>query len=102
VVALQTAEACLETHEVSFVIAMELGSNEAVKRAATAGLGLGVVSKLSAAPDVMAGLLVTLDVEGWDCRRPLTIVYRNDEHLSAAQRAFLQLLRDEHPLRDGV
>jgi DNA-binding transcriptional LysR family regulator len=83
---------CLETHEVSFVIAMELGSNEAMKRAGTAGLGLGVASKLSAAPDV----------EGWDCHRPLTVVYRNGEHLSAAQRAFLQLLRDEHPLSDGV
>ena len=79
-------------------VAMELGSNEAVKRATSAGLGLGVVSKFSVGPDVAAGYLKVLAVRGWRCERPLTVFYRDDTHISAVQRAFLSVLRVERPL----
>lgn len=94
----RTAEDCLREHDVSVRVVMELGSNEAVKRAVAAGLGLGVVSKFGTAPDVTAGYIEVLAVEGWACRRPLTVFYREDRHLPAAQRAFLRLLQDERPL----
>jgi DNA-binding transcriptional LysR family regulator len=77
---------------------MELGSNEAVKRAASAGLGVGVVSKFSVGPDVAAGYLKVLPVRGWRCERPLTVFYRDDAHISAVQRAFLSVLRVDKPL----
>ena len=48
---------------------MELGSNEAVKCAAAAGLGLGMVSKFGAAPDIAGGFVRILPVKRWDCRR---------------------------------
>ena len=79
-------------------VVMELGSNEAVKRAASAGLGLGVVSKFSVGPDVAAGYLKVLSVQGWRCERPLTVFYRDDTHISAVQRAFLSVLRVDKPL----
>ena len=79
-------------------VAMELGSNEAVKRAASAGLGLGVVSKFSVGPDVAAGYLKVLSVQGWRCERPLTVFYRDDTHISPVQRAFLSVLRVDRPL----
>ena len=79
-------------------VVMELGSNEAVKRAASAELGVGVVSKFSVGPDVAAGYLKVLAVQGWRCERPLTVFYRDDTHISAVQRAFLSVLRVDKPL----
>ena len=79
-------------------VVMELGSNEAVKRAASAELGVGVVSKFSVGPDVAAGYLKVLTVQGWRCERPLTVFYRDDTHISAVQRAFLSVLRVDKPL----
>ena len=79
---------------------MELGSNEAVKRAVAAGLGLGMISKFGVMPDVAAGAIVVLSVKGWRCERPLTVFYRDDRHLPAAQREFLRFLQDERPLPD--
>jgi len=83
-------------------VVMELGSNEAVKRAASAELGIGVVSKFSVGPDVAAGYLKVLAVQGWRCERPLTVFYRDDTHISAVQRAFLSVLRVDKPLPPTV
>ena len=78
-------------------IAMEMGSNQAVKVAAQAGVGVGVVSRYGIVAEVKAGLLRVLDVEGWSCSRPLTVAYLR-EHLSPAQSAFLHVLETEHPV----
>ncbi len=94
----KAAEASFARSGVRVNVVMELGSNEAVKRAAAAGLGLGVLSKFSVGPDVAAGYLSVLSVEGWKCERPLTVFYRDDGHISMAQRAFLAVLRSESPL----
>ncbi len=94
----QVAEDAFASHGVKIKVAMELGSNEAVKRAAAAGLGLGVLSKFSVGPDVVAGYLKVLRVRGWKCVRPLTVLYRDDGHISTVQRAFLSLLETEKPL----
>ena len=79
-------------------VVLELGSNQAVKLAAEAGAGVGVVSGYGVGAEVKAGLLRVLDVEGWECRRPLTLIYLKERRLSPAQRAFLELLEAEHPL----
>jgi DNA-binding transcriptional LysR family regulator len=93
-----TAESCLKDCGVSIRVVMELGSNEAVKRAVAAGLGLGMVSKFSVTPDVKASLIKVLPVSGWRCQRPLTVFYRDDKHLPAAQQAFISFLQKERPL----
>ena len=93
----QTAERHLESLGASPQIALELGSNEAVKQAAAAGGGIGVVSRLGVGAEVKAGMLTVLDVKGWDCRRPLTLVYPKDRYLSPAQRAFRGFLIDRRP-----
>ncbi len=93
-----TAEACLSQKGISLKVAMELGSNEAVKRAVAAGLGLGMISNFGVTPDTAAGMIVVLPVEDWRCERPLTVFYRDDKHLPAAQREFLRFLQEERPL----
>lgn len=83
---------------VSPQVVLELGSNQAVKQAAGAGGGIGVISKLGVAAETKAGMLTVLDVAGWHCRRPLTVIYLKHRHLSPAQQAFLQFLEVERPV----
>jgi hypothetical protein len=42
-------------------------------------------------------LLTILNVENWDCRRPLLLVRPKDRYLSPAQKAFLEFLEAERP-----
>ncbi len=76
-------------------IAIELGSNQAVKQAATAGGGIGIISRLGITAELRAGMLTVLDVVGWDCRRPLTLIQPRDRYLSPSQRAFREFLMVE-------
>jgi LysR family transcriptional regulator, low CO2-responsive transcriptional regulator len=78
-------------------IALSLGSNQAVKQAAVAGGGVGVISRLGVTAEVKAGMLIILDVTDWDCRRSLILVRPKDRYLSPAQRAFIQFLETERP-----
>lgn len=98
----RAAEDCLADSGVSVNVVMELGSNEAVKRAVAADLGLGMVSKFAVLPDTKAGMIVVVQIDGWLCERPLTLFYRDDKHLPSAQRAFLEFLQEEKPLPDGI
>jgi DNA-binding transcriptional LysR family regulator len=92
-----TAERYFAQMGVTPYIALSLGSNQAVKQAAVAGGGVGVISRLGVAAEVKAGMLVILSVEGWDCRRSLILVRPKDRYLSPAQRAFIQFLETERP-----
>ena len=76
-------------------IAVELGSNQAVKQAASAGGGIGIISRLGITAELNAGMLKVLDVNGWECRRPLTLVQPKDRYLSPSQRAFREFLMAE-------
>lgn len=78
-------------------VELELGSNQAVKQAAGAGGGIGVISRLGTVAETRAGMLVILDVAGWVCRRPLTLVHPKDRYLSPAQRAFREFLIEHRP-----
>ena len=94
----KAAEDALTKRGMSARVAMELGSNEAVKRASAAGLGIGALSKFSVGPDVAAGYLKVLKVRGWKCERPLTVLYRDDSRPTTIQSAFLSFLQTEKPL----
>ena len=91
----KTAEEQFRSRRMQPQVTMELGSNEAIKRAVAAGLGLGVLSEFSVTPDVAAGLIKVLRVNRWDCHRQLSVFYRDDKYLSAAQNAFLDFLRTD-------
>ena len=93
----ETAERLFHELGVYPQIAIELGSNQAVKQAATAGGGIGVISRLGVTAEVRAGMLTVLNVEGWNCRRPLTLVHPKDRYLSPSQRAFKEFLIAQRP-----
>ena len=99
----RSAESQFQKLGVVPMIAIELGSNQAVKQAATAGGGIGIISRLGITAELKAGMLTVLDVEGWDCRRPLTLIQPKDRYLSPSQRAFREFLMAERPsLPDSV
>jgi LysR family transcriptional regulator, low CO2-responsive transcriptional regulator len=71
---------------------IELGSNEAVKRAVEAGLGIGVLSTYTIEAERLAGLLVDLPIMGWGCSRSFWLIRRRDRVLTRAEEAFLALV----------
>jgi DNA-binding transcriptional LysR family regulator len=74
-------------------IAMSLGSNEALKHAVAAGLGIAVISRLTFLGDSKHAGLVELNVSGFPVQRQWHIVWRKDYPLSAAARVFVQYLQ---------
>jgi DNA-binding transcriptional LysR family regulator len=67
---------------------MEMSSNEAIKHAVRAGLGLGILSLQSLELELALKRLVVLDVEGFPIVRHWYIVHRIDKRLSPSTLAF--------------
>jgi len=82
-------------------VVMNLGSNEAIKHAVAAGLGIGVLSEVAIHPplatrgdDVITSSgLTVLQVAGFPLIRHWSVVWRKDIPLSAAARAFVDYLQ---------
>ena len=72
---------------------IELGSNETIKQAVMAGLGIALISAHTIAAEIADGRLVTLDVEGLPIVRQWFVVNRADRPLSPAARAFVEFAR---------
>jgi DNA-binding transcriptional LysR family regulator len=67
---------------------MELGSNETIKQAVMAGLGIALISAHTIVAEVVDGRLVCLDVEGHPIVRRWFVINRTDRALSPTARAF--------------
>lgn len=93
----EAAERALRESGLDFRVALELETNEAVKRSAGAGLGIAALSKMSFTPEAAVGYLKILNVSGWKCERPIVALYM-DTASSAARRAFISLLKMERPM----
>jgi DNA-binding transcriptional LysR family regulator len=75
-------------------VAMELGSNGAIKHAVESGLGLAVLSRFACALEIASGRLVELDVQGFPIQRDWHIVHLRRRRLPASVRAFIDFLKD--------
>ena len=67
---------------------MELGSNESIKQAVMAGIGIALISAHTIAAEVADGRLVCLDVKDLPILRRWYVVNRTDRALSPAASAF--------------
>jgi DNA-binding transcriptional LysR family regulator len=74
---------------------MEMNSNEAIKQAVQAGLGLGVLSIHTLEVELMLKRLVVLDVEGFPIMRHWYIVHRKGKRFSAIAQAFKDFVLTE-------
>jgi DNA-binding transcriptional LysR family regulator len=90
----EVIEAALRERGVEMEPVMSLGSSEAVKRAAQAGLGVAIVSRLVVEDELASGRLVVLHVEDLQIERALHVVRRKGKRESPAVEAFMTLLHD--------
>ena len=81
--------------QVSLVTGMEMSSNEAIKQAVEAGLGLGIVSIHTLRLELEANKLVVLDIESFPIMRHWYIVYRSGKRLSPVAKAFSEFVINE-------
>lgn len=88
-------ERYFNAHGATYRPGCELSSNEAIKQAVQAGLGLGIVPVQTLELELETERLVVLPVEGFPVIRQWFIVHRSDKRLSAAAQAFLNLLLDQ-------
>lgn len=73
----------------------ELDSDEAIKRAVAAGLGVSFVSRLVAADEIARGDLAAFTVAGLSpMARPIQLLRAHDRHLTPSERAFIHTLTD--------
>ncbi|HMA12992.1 MAG TPA: LysR family transcriptional regulator [Steroidobacteraceae bacterium] len=76
---------------------MEMSSNEAIRQAVQAGLGLGVLSLQTLELELALQRLAVLNVEGFPIMRDWYVVHRADKRLSPAAQAFKQFVLAEAP-----
>lgn len=74
---------------------MEMSSNEAIKQAVEAGLGLGVVSIHTLKLELETRRLALLDVQDFPILRHWYVVYRRGKRLSSVAQAFRGFLLEE-------
>src|SRR5207249_8972605 len=74
-------------------VAMELGSNGAIKHAVESGLGLAVISRYACALEFASGRLVELDVRGFPIRRDWRIAYLRKRKLPSSVHGFIEFLQ---------
>jgi DNA-binding transcriptional LysR family regulator len=72
---------------------MSLGTNEAVKRAVAAGIGVAIVSNLSIGMELKARTLAVVKVVGLSINRPLYRVVNRKMTVSHAMEKFAAMLR---------
>lgn len=70
----------------------ELSTNEALKQAVRAGLGIGVVSQQTIELELLTGCLVVLPVQDFPIVRRWYVLHRTHKRLSAAALAFRERL----------
>lgn len=86
-------------------VAMSLGSNEAIKHAVAAGLGIALLSMVAVRPPVGRAAATTaegleiLKVTGFPLRRRWSVVWRRDRPLTIAARRFIEHLGAARELR---
>lgn len=82
-------------HGANLPLGMEMSSNEAIKQAVEAGLGLAVASIHTLEAELDARRLVILDVNGFPLKRHWFLVQRKDKRLSPGALAFRNFVLTE-------
>lgn len=79
-------------HDFNFEKKLIISKQEAIKHAVIEGIGISIMSKLSVETEVKAGLIKTLEIEDYNLKRKINLVYDKQKHMTPAGQAFLKLL----------
>jgi len=77
---------------VPFRVSMEVSSNETIKQAVMAGMGISFISAHTVGLELAAGKLVCLDIVGLPIMRDWYVMYLRDKHLAPIADAFRRFL----------
>lgn len=75
-------------------VSMELASVETIKKFVGAGLGISLISRTYVQPEVAAGLLKLIPLDGQKLYRELGLIYRRDRYLSLPAKVFIEVVRE--------
>ena len=96
-------ERFFDEHQIKLNKGMETDTNEAIKQAVQAGMGLGIMSLHTAELELETRRLIVLDVQGFPIVRHWHVVHRENKRLSGVAQAFKEFLLKEAPgLMPGV
>lgn len=96
-------ERFFEEHDIHISSSMMMNSNEAIKQAVQAGLGLGIVSVHTVVLEMEVQRLAILDVERLPLMRHWYLVHRQGKHLSPLTQAFKQfILQEAHGIMENI
>lgn len=90
----QVIEEAFARHALKINCAGEIGSSEALLRAAVAGVGVAWLSELGAATDLANGTVVKLPTHGLQIERGLNLIRVRDRHLSPSAAALIGLCKE--------
>jgi DNA-binding transcriptional LysR family regulator len=88
-------ERFFQEHGIAFNTGMVMSTNEAIKQAVQAGMGLGIVSLHTVALELETGRLAILDVESFPILRHWFVVHRQNKRLSPVAAGFKAFLLEE-------
>jgi DNA-binding transcriptional LysR family regulator len=79
------------------VVAMEVGSNEAIKRAVENNLGLAILPPAVVGAEISEGLFRILRISGTRLALSFHVIYYKDKRSSPLIHAFVEVLKEERP-----
>jgi DNA-binding transcriptional LysR family regulator len=82
-------------HGLELRVAMQMASNETIKQAVLAGMGVSLISGHTLGAELETGRLAVLDVEGLPIVRNWYVVHLLEKHLSPAAAAFRAFMLSE-------
>ena len=88
-------EGCFAEHRYTPRLAMEMSSNETIKQAVIAGMGLSFLSLHTIGLELRSGLLCVLDIAGTPVMRTWNVVHLGSKVLSPAAEAFRYYLIEQ-------
>ncbi|HKJ32246.1 MAG TPA: LysR family transcriptional regulator [Balneolales bacterium] len=89
-------EAYLKKHNIHVKPTMELGTNEAIKQAIMAGIGISLISELSLQNESTLKRIRILDVKDLPIMTHWHILYRNDKKVTPVSQNFISFLQNEN------
>ncbi len=94
-------ERFFSARDITLNTGMEMTSNEAIKQAVEAGLGLGIVSIHTVERELEAKHLITLSIEEFPILRHWYVVHRQGKRLSPAAQTFREFILQQANISPG-